>query len=112
MLKKILIICVFLTGLSASADNLDKALIDYSKKSILDNVIITLGAKSDHLVEGNFNEREHNWFGIDYRFIENEDYSVQSISSCIVANIHIVKSTKIKESLVRLKNFVTNSQYH
>ena len=41
-----------------------------------DSINIDVGAKSDHLIEGDFNE-EHSWKGIGYRFIENDKYCTQ-----------------------------------
>jgi len=42
-----------------------------------DSLIGYYGAKSNHLVEGKFNETNHNWKGLGYRFVENDKYSVQ-----------------------------------
>lgn len=42
-----------------------------------DSLIVNLGAKSDHLIKGEFNEENHNWLGLGYRFIEEDKYSVQ-----------------------------------
>jgi hypothetical protein len=41
-----------------------------------DAIILDIGAKSNHLIKGDFNE-EHNWYGIGYRFVEKDDYSIQ-----------------------------------
>jgi hypothetical protein len=41
------------------------------------SLIVNVGAKSDHLVKGEFNESNHNWLGLGYRFIEKDKYSVQ-----------------------------------
>ena len=40
------------------------------------SLILDIGANSNHLVKGNFNEK-HSWKGIGYRFIEKDKYSVQ-----------------------------------
>jgi hypothetical protein len=48
-----------------------------SSTSKADALIVDIGAKSDHLIEGDFNEKNHNWVGVGYRFIEKEEYSVQ-----------------------------------
>ena len=42
-----------------------------------DSILVGIGAKSDHLIEGEFNEENHNWLGLAYRFIEEDKYSVQ-----------------------------------
>ena len=41
------------------------------------SLIVDIGARSDHLIEGDFNEKNHNWLGLAYRFVEEDKYSVE-----------------------------------
>lgn len=43
---------------------------------IADSLILDIGAKSNHLIKGSFNE-QHEWKGIGYRFIGEDSYNVQ-----------------------------------